>query len=77
MGFHSPVLLLLSQYLEIFSYRYIYLHIQIVNVVPNNFKALVLLVNLNGKPDVSALPDRRQIPLGYVSRVSKCGYQHT
>jgi hypothetical protein len=46
---------------------YGHLHIEIVNVVPNNFKTLVLLINLNGKPDVSALPDRRQIPLSYVS----------
>ena len=43
------------------------LHIQVVNIVPNDLDTLVLLVNLDRKPDVATLPNRRQIPLQNVS----------
>lgn len=40
-----------------------HLHIQIINVVPNHLKTVLFLVDLDGKPDVSAFPKRIGVPL--------------
>jgi hypothetical protein len=34
-----------------------YIHVEIVNVMPNNLEAAVVLVNLNGQPNIAALPE--------------------
>lgn len=56
-----------NQHRSLNQSRVVDLHVQIVNVMPNDLEALVFLVDLNGKPDVATLPDRRQIPLQNVS----------
>lgn len=46
----------------------IYLHIEVVDVVPENLNTLFLLVNFQRQPDVAALPERHAIPLYIISK---------
>lgn len=39
------------------------LHVEVVDVVPNNIERLLFVVNVHWQPDVSAFPERVGVPL--------------
>ena len=54
---HTPSILALEKALSV------HLHVQIINIVPDDLQATLAIIDLNREPYIATLPERVHVPL--------------